>query len=143
MGCSFVFVCLSVFRTSRLIPRGRQKFERYHVVFFLGKCFLFNKRYKTCDVDNFNSTLFSIYPTGRQHSPFHRHAKEFQGLGFVDLRKCQLRSNWKTSKGLLVYSVFLYGKVRAIFAQVWLTHHRGQTSKSLFLFFIAGISFTS
>ena len=61
-------------------------------------------------VDNFNSTFISIYPTGRQHSPFHRHAKEFQGLGFVDLRKCQLRSNWKTSKGLLVYSVLYFPK---------------------------------
>lgn len=70
---------------------------------------------KKKDVDDFSRTLFSIYPTGRQHSPLHRHAKEFQGLGFVDLRKCQLRSNWKTSKGLLVYSVFVFGKVRAIF----------------------------
>ena len=88
------------------------------VITYCSSCenvFLFNKRYKICDVDNLSSTLFSIYPTGRQHSPLHRHAKEFQGLGFVDLRKCQLRSNWKTSKGLLVYSVFLFGKVRAIF----------------------------
>ena len=29
------------------------------------------------------------------------------------------------------------------YVKVWIRHHRGQTSKSLFLFFIAGISFTS
>ena len=88
---------------------------------------------KKKDVDDFSRTLFSIYPTGRQHSPLHRHAKEFQGLGFVDLRKCQLRSNWKTSKGLLVYSVFLFGKVRTIFAHVWLTqNHINSSDQSQF-----------